>query len=262
MKLTRKVLSVFLSFVLMCTAWLPPVSAATANEVNDSKVYMADELSTAAKEYLANYGIPINDDSRFILSTASNNTRSSANSASVQIVTKDGNQTTVSTVCSFSTNGDVTEPDAKLAELFTQSQARNGSNFTFIDSQRGFKVVGTCVYTSYTAGGYTYLHLQSEYFTYYDQGGTAPSKIQQVSACVGDLYTKSGTTMTWKQRDYRHEINYTKYSPATNTMYSYTNEMSTNQYIRPNAVFGGLSMGIFVTISGVVYRDENSLTYY
>lgn len=82
MKSARKILSVFLSLVLMCTAWLPPVSAATANEVNDSKVYMADELSTAAKEYLANYGIPINNDSRFILSTASNNTRSSTNSAS------------------------------------------------------------------------------------------------------------------------------------------------------------------------------------
>lgn len=255
----KKVVSIFLAFLFVCVIPLPNVSASTTT---NSNVYSSDEMSDAAKEFIADFGIPINENSMFVLSTTTGVSRSSVDTASVQVVTQNGDQTTISVLSSFTTDKDATTPDAKLADLFTQTNARNGSSYSYINSDIGFKIVGTCVYTSYTSGGYTYLHLTSEYFTYYDQGGTAPSKIRHVSACTGKLYTKSGTTMTFVQNDYRHAIDYTKTSPASNTMYSCTNEMGTNKYILPQAALGGLAMGFFVTVSGTTYTEENSITYY
>ena len=235
---------------------------ATASKATVSKVVHYSDMSNAAKVYLTDFDIPINDSSEFMLLTTAGRNKAAYDTASIQVVTKNGDQTTVSTLYSFTTSDKDTKPDAKLADLFDQPKNRNGTSYSYINSSKGFKIVGTVVYSSYPQGGYTYLNLSGAYFTYYDQGGTAPSQIRHVSACTGHLYTKSGTSMTQTQEFYRHAIDYTRYSPISNTVYSSTNAMGSNQYILPVAALGGLTMGFFVTISGKVYSEENSISYY
>ena len=67
---------------------------------------------------------------------------------------------------------------------------------------------------------------------------------------------KSSSSYKLLKEDQHKVIDFTRYAPSKNTMYSKTDEMPTNQYIVPINANGGMEVILYVNVGGRQLYDH------
>ena len=247
----KKLVSTVISMLLFLSSvfvYASEPTFSTSASLEKVQTFSAQTLPESIYKFIEDCDVEIKDDSVIWIEQDSN-------SSALRIQNTEGTKKTLTSVFEISTDEDGNSfKNNSVAELLNPPiQPLDGYTQPF--NQEGIKVSYTCVYNLEISDRW-YYHMIGSYFTYKADAGTAPSSIRLWFSGYGDLYQKSSSSYKLLKEDQHKVIDFTRYDPSKNTIYSKPDEMPTNQYIVPINANGGMEVILYVNVGGRQLYDH------